>query len=119
MPKVYIANLGGHDFSDAQRFGELTFLTTHGFSAKELDRIAFELSLKLENYDPEQDFFLPVGQDIVNLTAFWILSQKTDEISTLYWDFRSKRYVEHVYNPNLYSQIVNNLNMRKEIINNE
>lgn len=115
MSKVYVANLGGHDFSDAERYGELVFLTTHGYAPKELDRLMFELVDSLKVFDPEKDYFLPVGQDLVNLTTFWLLTQKSRKLKVLYWEFKERRYVCHTYTPDRLQVVLNNLKLREEM----
>lgn len=116
MGKVYIANLGGHDYSDARRYGELVFLTHHGFNPKEFDRVAFLLYEQLKDFDPDHDYFLPVGQDLVNLTALYILSQQHGTVKTLYWDFHDRKYLVHEYCPALLTRLDENLKIKKEMM---
>lgn len=115
MPKVYVANLGGHDLSDASRFGEFVYLTTQGFKPQHLDRVMFETMTHLKNFNPEKDYFLPVGQDVVNLTVMWFLSRVHKEIKVLYWDIKERRYVEQLYSDSRMEQILRNIKTREEI----
>lgn len=115
MAKVYVANLGGHDFSDAQRYGELVYLTTHGFKPKEIDRVTFELLDKLRFFDADRDYFLPVGQDLINLTALWILTQQHETFKVLYWDYKDRQYIAHTYEPALYQRVMKNIKIREEL----
>lgn len=115
MAKVYVANLGGHDLSDAERFGELVFLTTRGYRPKYLERVLFEVMEQLRHFDSEQDYFLPVGQDFINITCMWALTQMHDEISVLYWDFPEQKYIVKTYTPRLFHQITRNLKLREEL----
>lgn len=115
MAKVYVANLGGHDLSDAKQYGELVYLTLHGYKPSDLDRVTFEVAARLQHFDPRRDYYLPVGQDLINLTAMWFLASRHDTIPTLYWDIKEKRYVTQTYQPKLMNQVMENLKIRKEI----
>lgn len=115
MPKVYVANLGGHDVSDAKRFGELVFLTTRGYKPKDLERVAFEVTGHLQRFNPDEDYFLPVGQDLLNLTCMWVLAKKFDTIPVLFWEFRERRYLPKTFSPRLLEQVMENLKLREEI----
>lgn len=119
MGNVYVTNLGGHDYSDAKRFGNLVFLTSQGFNPKDLDRVSFLLAEKLENFDPDQDYFLPVGQDLIILTAFYILAQRHSKFNVLFWDFRARRYVVQEYSGELLDRIFENLKLKKELMASE
>lgn len=119
MGKVYVANLGGHDMTDAARYGKLVFLTSGSYSPNELDRIFFELTDKLRHFDPEQDYFLPVGQDVVHNTAMYILTVMYGTFRVLYWNFRYKKYIVQQYSPNNLQIALRNLELRKELEKND
>ena len=66
MPNVYIPNQSNHDFSDAERFGKLVFLTKGSlsrFAVAEMGRIAFEA---LKHSSPE-DYILASSLTIFNM----------------------------------------------------
>ena len=49
MPKVYILNRAAHDFSDAERFGELVYCTEGSLDKTDLQQMYRELSYALRD----------------------------------------------------------------------
>lgn len=72
MPKIFVANRSYHDYSDAERFGELVYLTDgslRSYSVSQMYRIAEE---HLTNSEPD-DVILISGLSAFNavLSAFF------------------------------------------------
>ena len=117
MGKVFVATIGGHDLEPARRYGELTYLTTRGYNPHYVDRLMFELTEKLREFNPAEDYYLPVGQLFINMAALYILAQWHDKIPVLYWDAKNEKYVTVKFSPKMVETCVNNLKLREEIEN--
>jgi hypothetical protein len=60
MAKVYVINKGGHDYSDAKRFGELHFLSEGPISKFAVSKIYREFAMQLRESTPN-DYILVTG----------------------------------------------------------
>lgn len=60
MAKVYVVNKGGHNYSDAKRFGELHFLSEGPISKFAVSKIYREFAMQLRESTPN-DFILITG----------------------------------------------------------
>jgi hypothetical protein len=97
MPRVYVANKSSHDFSAAERFGELEFLTegvVSKFSVADIDRqIRYRLRLSSPN-----DYILITGMSIVSALACVCFAMKHNKLNLLI--YTDKRYIERNLNYN-------------------
>lgn len=93
LPVVYVANASAHSFDAASRFGEITILTDGYYGPKRMDRLLYELTKHLRNFDPQKDSFIPCGPDIVNFAAGYVLGMlQADHIRVMLWDGRKGNY---------------------------
>lgn len=91
MPTVYIVNRGGHDFSSARHYGELSFLTEGQYSPFAVDKIYREIANKLRKSKPE-DYILCTGLSIMNSIACSCFAMKHGgKLNMLL--FRNGRYI--------------------------
>lgn len=60
MPKVYIINKGGHDYSEATRYGELHFLSEGPISKFAVSKIYRDFAMSLRESTPS-DYILLTG----------------------------------------------------------
>lgn len=60
MAKVFIVNKGGHDYSDAKRFGEVYFLSEGPISKFAVSKIYREFAMQLRESTPA-DYILITG----------------------------------------------------------
>lgn len=77
-PIVYISNFVGHDYSDAEQYGELVRITEGYVSFGHLDRLLFELARLLDATTPE-DYLLMSGNNILTLIigSIWLSKHGT------------------------------------------
>jgi hypothetical protein len=68
VPKVYIVNKGAHDHSDAERFGELVYLSEGSINRYSTNNMYREFSEILCKSKPE-DYILPTGLTIMSNIA--------------------------------------------------
>lgn len=60
MPTVYVVNRSGHDFSEAERFGRLHFLSEGPVSKYAVSKIYREFAMQLRESTPD-DYILITG----------------------------------------------------------
>lgn len=96
LPKVWIVNFSGHNYSDADRFGTLEAVTVGNISRSSFDRLAFEITQKLSKSSSE-DWLLLSGALIANVIAVTIWFRKHGELRALVWDWRAGDGSEGAY----------------------
>jgi hypothetical protein len=94
MKKVWITNKSGHDFSPAEKFGQLLFLTSgvlpSKFSVNMLYRTFVEA---LENSSPN-DYILIAGPSTALAVLVAIFAQKHGRVNFLIHDTKDNKYEE-------------------------
>ena len=88
---VFVANFAGHDYTAAEKYGTLKYVTRGYISFNSLDRVKFQCAEGIKDSTPE-DFLLVSGTAIVNaITALaWIA--KHGVVQLLNFDARSGDY---------------------------
>jgi hypothetical protein len=81
------------DLTPASKFGEISFIFGHGnhqFMGNDLHEIAAE---RLEGFDPEQDYILPVGDTSLVAVVFRVIEEMgMGPVRVLHWDGNKKAY---------------------------
>ena len=86
MPTVWIANRSGHNYVDAERYGEVKELTAGTVKWANIDRMAYDLAhLITKQVNWEEDYLLISGAITVNILAVMIWLQHTDKVRILLW----------------------------------
>ncbi|MNU34845.1 hypothetical protein D3C71_234300 [compost metagenome] len=94
MPKVYVVNNRHHDFSSAEKYGQLVYLTEGIIPVFKTATLMDELKEKLVDFDHKNDVLLISGPSIANMLAAIILSRKsTHKITVLIYDAKEQKYV--------------------------
>ena len=93
MPKVYIPNKGAHDYSDANRFGDIVFLTSGSVPRFYTESMYRELVEGMQDAE-ETDYLLISSLAILNALASAIMSRKFGRVNYLL--FRDGEYIEKV-----------------------
>lgn len=91
MKKVFIINRGGHDYSDAKRFGKLVFISEGILNRYSVGRMYREAVEKLRD-STNEDYLLVSGLNIMNTIVGGILSRKHGRLNLLL--FRKNVYIE-------------------------
>jgi hypothetical protein len=89
--KVFIVNNGGHDYSDAQRFGELVFCTENVIRKDDVSQMYRELNAALDEAQAD-DFLLVSSLTSLCMVASAILADRFGELHLLL--FKDGQYVE-------------------------
>ncbi len=96
MSTVWVIQETSHDFSDAERFGDVQFLTRDDLNNMKNsihnERLMASLRTKLRATDPE-DFFLIAGSPYVSAVVFMMLGQMGRfSVKMLRWSNRDRAY---------------------------
>ena len=97
-PKVFIINKSGHDYSPAQEFGDLVFLSEGFVEPYDLNIHYREFSEKLQEAQ-EGDYLLITSLASLNALAGWILGIKGLSLNLLL--FKGNKYLERNIKPKL------------------
>lgn len=68
MPNVYIVNKGGHDFSDATRYGRIQFLSEGIANRYAVNKMYRDFSMVLRASSPD-DYILITGLTVMSCVA--------------------------------------------------
>ena len=79
---VYIVNRGGHDFSMAERFGKLIFLSEGSINRYAVTAMYRQFSDILSNSN-SHDYILPTGLSMMNVIAAAIFSFQHGRLNLL------------------------------------
>ena len=93
MPTVFIVNHAGHDYTKAERWGNLSCMTTGHVAQGSLDRLIYDVAIGLQRSEPE-DWLLPAGLLILNVIAAAIWMRKHNELRVLVRDRKLNDYRE-------------------------
>lgn len=85
MNKVYIVNFAGHNYQQAEEYGEIVPVTIGYVSLGSMDRILFDIITGIKDSSPE-DWLLPSGLIPVNLMAGAIWMRMHGKLKMLLWD---------------------------------
>lgn len=100
MPKVFIVNRAGHDFSKAKEFGTLVPVTSGNINVFRPDRDLYKIQRALDDFDYTQDFLLLSGNVLANALSVARLVNCLGEealwnINLLIYDAKHQRYMKH------------------------
>lgn len=97
MTKVYIINKGGHDHSDAERFGDLVYLSEGVMSRYGTTQIYRQFAEVLKDSSPN-DYILPTGLSTMGHIACSIFVFLHGRLNLLLYKSNSNggKYVERI-----------------------
>lgn len=91
MNTVYVINKGGHNFTPAEKYGKLTYLTEGVINPFSIDKMYREVVSKLKDSKPD-DFILITGLTIINSIACACFARKHDGRLNLLL-YKNERYI--------------------------
>jgi hypothetical protein len=102
MAKVFLVNEAGHDFSSAQKYGELIAVTTGNINIKRPDRDLFTIKESLAEFCYKDDFLLPSGNILANIMVCGVLFNelKIKSLKLLIYNAKTHDYLEHILSYN-------------------
>lgn len=83
--KVYLTNQGWHDYSPAQRYGELVPITIGKVDNRHTDRLRAYIHQAMEDMT-SKDFLLLSGNPLVVAECTAYLMAKFGKVTYLYWE---------------------------------
>jgi len=90
--KVYITNYSIHDYSSAEKFGELVPLTSGTINIKNINRMIMTVAEKLIDSDKD-DYLLLSGHQSTVAVSVAIMLLLHGRVKVLIWDFGKNEYV--------------------------
>lgn len=88
---VYIINKSGHDFSDAERFGSLVYLSTGTIDRYGINKMYRKFAETLKNSSPD-DYILVTGLTIMSCIACSVFSFLHGRVNLLL--YKDSHYIE-------------------------
>ena len=96
MAKVYVVNNTSHDYSKAEQYGELVYVTKGKLPIFKTNTVRAILEKGLVKFTKD-DYLLISGPAIVNIMAATILHNKFDTVKFLIFDAKQQDYaVRHL-----------------------
>jgi hypothetical protein len=83
--KVFIVNVGFHNYQSAKEFGELVPVTLAKVNLKNTDRLEAEMQEVLDDF-VEGDYLLLSGVPLLNVIAAGYVFKRLGFLDTLSWD---------------------------------
>lgn len=91
MPHVYILNDGGHDYSDAARYGELVFCTRGPLDRWDTSQMWRSVTVAMDGSTPE-DYILLTSLSTLCAIGSAVFAQKHGRLNLLL--FRDEKYLD-------------------------
>lgn len=92
MQRVYIPNNSGHDFSDAESYGELVFVTEGLVSKFNINQMYRKAADSMEDSDPE-DYVLITGLSQITGICIAVFAYLHGRINLLIYDAKEEEYI--------------------------
>ena len=98
MPTVFVTQETALDYTDAEQYGALEFLTSDDLhntkNSLHNEQLMADLRFKLRRVNQDEDYVLVSGSAYINSAVFMILGALgVKRIKILRWDNRSRHYV--------------------------
>ncbi len=94
-PIVYVTKKLGHDFSDAEKFGDLLVVFPSDRSPFQLRAASDDVDRFLESYPPQEgDFILTSGPATLNMVLSEALLERIGRLNILIFHARDRIYIE-------------------------
>lgn len=96
MPSVFVVNKSSHDFSPAEEYGELVFLSEGPMNRYSTNNMIREFKEKMKDSTPD-DYIVPCSLNVMNAIACALFTFKHGGLNLLL--FRRGEYIErnHVF----------------------
>lgn len=92
-PRVFVANFAGHDYSGAEKYGALCFVTKGFISFQSLDRVKYQVGMGIKDSRPD-DWLALSGTNIINVLAAVLWFGMHGQIKILNYDKNTGVYRE-------------------------
>lgn len=92
MQKVYVPNNSGHDFSNAESYGELIYITEGLLSKFQINQMYRKVADTLEDSNSE-DYVLVTGLTQINIISASVFAYLHGRLNLLIYDAKEGEYV--------------------------
>lgn len=92
MPTVYIVNKSFHDFSEAEKYGKLVFLSEGSMDRYEVNNMARQFESYLKDSSPT-DYIVPCSLNVMNSIACAMFAVRHGTLNLLLYK-QGKGYIE-------------------------
>lgn len=98
IKKAFVTQETNHSYLEAERYGEITFLTREDLNntknSPHNEAVFRDLKYGLRNFNPDEDFIVPSGSPYITAAVFLILGNMGfKHIKVLRWDNRDFTYI--------------------------
>lgn len=98
MPKVYVTQETGFNFTDAENFGTVEFITRDDLNnmkgSLHNERVVRDIRRKLRDFNLDEDFIVIAGSPYVSALVFTLLGMRgVRTLRILRWDNRDQVYI--------------------------
>ena len=90
--KVFVTNMGFHDFTKAERFGDLLPITENKVDLYHTDRLNASIEQALADMEPE-DYILVSGNPFITALVVIHVLNEFSRLRLLYWDPLYQDYI--------------------------
>lgn len=102
---AWVVNKGGHNYTDAERFGRLMPITTGTINPFNTDRLALLVSYRIKEADPN-DFVVISGMPILNMIVAILWMARFEQMNVLQWSTTGNRYELRVFDKDTLTEMV-------------
>jgi hypothetical protein len=95
VPKVYVVNKSCHDFTKAEEFGEIVFLTIGNVNRYATSNMYRKFEREMKKSSPE-DYMLLSGMTVMSVIACGMFSMLHKRLNLLIWKSDRKEYIERI-----------------------
>jgi len=92
MPKVYIPNNSGHDFSNAEEYGTPVFITEGTIDRFKINQMYREVADALKD-STDEDYIIVSGLTQINVVLTSAFAYKHGVLNMLIYDVKEERYI--------------------------
>lgn len=85
MKTVYVVNDSGHDYSKAEKFGRLVFMSTRSIYKTHVTKM-YKKFKRFINESGREDYLLISGPSLMNVIACSMFARKHGKLNLLIWD---------------------------------
>ena len=91
MTNVYIVNKSAHDFSEAEKYGKITFLSEGPMNRYATNNMHREFNERMKQ-SSENDYIVPCSLNVMNSIACALFARKHGKLNLLL--FKEGTYIE-------------------------
>jgi len=98
MSTVFVTQETQHDFTEAEKFGTVEFLTAKDLNnnrnSQHNEALVADIAHRLRRFNPEQDYLVITGSPYISALVFLLLGLRRERsLRILRWDNRDLKYI--------------------------